>query len=500
MNAVTLPADILVNICEQLESFSTVIDILTLMYEMNGTILALSGVCRSWHYHITNCKSLFHNIAFDVSSDDSIVTSGVFLGMLKGTEVPINVYARLGQSFDPDPMISRLFVQLRSHIPRIAHFEYDGDMARYRSYLDAPAPNLRFFSDNFDTYPGSGLPLFRGQMPRVQFLTTLSMAPQALWTTLKLSNLTTLNLGFLGADLRVPLSSFLNLLRGSPRLGSLHVQHFVPTIHPTKDPGEVFLPCLRRLSLYHNDLHTILKHLRVPALRKVFFVGESHSVSNEKLNPTLEAPHLFAGLPLLPIFEKPIESVLLKTTGNRRTSLDLLLRLIADGGFEFQVSLYCILDSIPLFDGYVKRSVLELVRMMTLAPRAQVELFHAHLTPSDEPIYLPFLSTTNIDQLTIRGGFVVEVLRRLTLHTGVHHLLPRLRFLNIADQVPFSGEEGRTALLSCLESRAAEGFHLSVRLMGSGFSCSDFSQLGCIVNRESQDYRDSLGGVSEPSR
>lgn len=467
-------------------------DVTMLKHEVNRTVLALLSVCSSWRYRVIGCKSLFRNIAFDISSEESIVTAGVFLKVLKGTVVPINVYAHLGQSLDPDPMITRLFAQLRPHISHIVHFEYDGDIAGYRSYLDHPSPNLLFFSDNFDTHPGSGPPLFRGQMPGLRVLTTLSRAPQVLWATSTLSDLTTLNLGFLGLDLHVPLGSFLDLLRGSPRLESLYVQSFTPAIGPAEDLENVFLPCLRRLGLHHNEFHTLVKYLRMPVVRKVFYVGESHAVAGGKPNPTFYAPHLFAGLPLLPMFERPIESVRLGTTGNGRTDSSFCLQITADGGFVLRVMLYWILDSIPLFDGYVKRSVLGLAGRMTLAPQARVELSYEYSNPSDAHIYRPLFLFTEIDQLTIKGDFAAGVLEMLTSHAGIHHLLPRLRLLTITDWISSSSAEGRRALFSCLESRAVGDTPFSVRLMDTNVHNVGFGMLGCIAKRE---FREHLVGI-----
>ncbi|KAF9790985.1 hypothetical protein BJ322DRAFT_1104641 [Thelephora terrestris] len=482
----TLPIDALTCVCEQLES-SSAKDITMLKHEVNQTILALSNVCRSWRNHVISCKSLFRNIAFCISSEESIVTAGVFLNVLRGTAVPINVYARLGQSFNPDPMIIVLFTRLRPHLSHIIHFEYDGDIAKYRSYLNHPTPNLLFFSDNFDTYPGNGPPLFCGQMPRLRVLTTLSQAPQIIWATSTLSDLTTLNLGFLGSDLHVPLGSFLDLLRGTPRLESLSVQSFTPATDPAEDLEDVLLPCLHSLVLYHNEFHTLIKKLRTPVVRKVIYVGESHAVSGAKQNPTFEAPHLFAGFPLFPIFKQPIKSVRLGTTGNGRTDTSFRLKLTADGGFVLQVSLYWVLDLIPSFDGYVKRSVLGLAGTMTLAPQAQVELLQEDLIPSGNLVYQPLFLFAEIDQLTIKGNFAVDVLETLTLQTGAHHLLPRLRVLTITDRAFASHVEGRRTLVSCLKSRAVGDTLFSVRLVDTSVCNVEFGRLGCIVKRDTDD-------------
>jgi len=455
-----------------------------LKHKKNQTILTLSSVCKLWHHYITSYKHLFRDIAFDVSSEESFVTAGVFLKTLEGTEVPINVYAMIGRSHHPSPMVTRLFAQLRPHIPHIVHFEYDGNMAGYRSHLDRPAPNLLFFSDSFDTYPGSGPPLFCGQTPQLRVLIALSPASQVVWTTSTLSDLTILYLGFLDMEPSVPLSSLLDLLRGSPRLESISVMCFAPTIDPSEALQDVYLPHLHTLNLQHNEFHTILKYLRIPNARRVIFCGESYPVSGEVLNPTFEAPRLFAGLPLLPIFERPIESVYLGTAGDGRTNVEFCIRLAADGGFVLRVLLYWILDAIPLFDDYLKNSIMGLIKMMSLAPQAHVELSLGYLAPLDIPVYQPFLLVTDMDSLTIQGGFAVDVVTKLTTRTGSQHLLPCLRLLNIVDGLPFSGEDGRRVLSSCLQSRVAGHVRFSVRLMDTEDSCADFSEPGYIVERE----------------
>ena len=479
-----LSVDILASICDLLESPPFTKRTVLLKHEKNQSILALSRVCKPWYRRITSCKSVFRDIAFDVSSEESIVTAGVFLKILERTTVPINVHASLGQSRDPDPMLMRLFTQLRPHAPYIVHFEYDGDMARYRGYLDLPAPNLLFFSDSFDTYPGNGPPLFCGQTPRLRVLTTLSLASQIVWATSTLSELTILNLGFLDIEPCIPLGSFLNLLRGSPRLESVNVARFTPVINRNEDIRNVSLPRLHTLNLVHNEFHAIVKHLRIPNVRKLYFCGESHPSQHVGVSPTFEAQHLFAGLPILPIFERPIEHILLKTTGNGTACADFHLHLVADGGFVLRVLLFWVLDAVPLFDDYVKRSIAGLIRTMTLAPQAHVELSHEYLISSDVPIYQPFLLAAGIDQLVIQGGFAMDVLSKLTVRAGSQYLLPRLRFLTIADWFPSSDEKTRKVLSSCLRSRVAGDVCFSVRLINTGAPCKDFDEREYIIERE----------------
>lgn len=472
-----LSEDILEAICHQLETLSTGDNIVLLKHEKNKNIFTLSMVCKSWHRRLTStCKALFQDIAFHISSLESIVTAQFFLDLLEGSEVPTYVYADLGHYLHP--AITKLFAKLRTRTNHIVHFEYHGDMDGYRSHLNSPAPNLLFFSDNFDTCPGQGPPLFCGYAPKLRALTTLSQAPGPVWITSLLPDLTHLDIGFLELGVLAALSSFLELLRGSPRLETLSAGCFVPLINPNEDPGVVFLPCLHTLRLEHNEFHTIIKRLTIPNVRKITYNGESHPVCGGQMNPTFTAAHVFLGLPLLPIFERPIKKVLVKTMRNG----EFCFSLSADGGF----SLYVWLDwvhEVHLFDGYAARSIAELVGMITLAPDAHVQLVHPYLIPSDIPIYRPFLRVSNIDRLTIRGGFAAYMLNELTVSVDHITLLPRLRLLDIVDRSPFANEDGEL-LLSCLHSRSDS--HFSIRLVDEGIPPSVYMDSRYAVQRKCQ--------------
>ena len=459
-----------------------------LKHEKNKNILALSSVCKPWYMHITGCVALFQDIAFDVSSGESIATAHVFLKRLEGTEVSTYVYANIGHYLDP--ALAELFAKLRPRIEHIVHFEYHGDMDRYRPYLDSPAPNLLFFSDNFDTLPGRGPPIFCGHAPKLRALTTLSPGPGPMWITSTLSDLAILNLSFLDMGFRVSLGSFLELLRGSPRLESIHVGSFVPSIDPNEDLQDVSLPHLHTLDLQHNEFHTLTKHLRVPNVRQILFCGESHPVCGVAINPTFEAPHFFDGLPSFPIFERPIERVYVGT----REGTEFSLRLTAEGGFVLRAWLAWVADAVPLFDGYVKRSITELMGMITLAPQAHVQLHHPYLVPSGFPIYQPFLLVADIGQLTIRGGFAADVLDRLTVRSDYTPLLPCLRLLNIMDRSPLTEKEIRESLLFCLQSR--KDFRFAIRLVDEELPCTAYRDLGFAVKRRFHTHSHCF--VSDP--
>ena len=178
-------------------------------------------------------------------------------------------------------------------------------------------------------------------------------------------------------------------------------------------------------------------------------------------------------------------------TGNRRTNADFCICLTADGGFVLQVLLFWVLDAVPLFGNYLKWSIMWLIGMMSLEPQAHVELSLSCLAPSDIPIYEAFLLLTNINNLTIRGGFAVDVLKKLTMRTNSQHLLPHLKLLNIMDWFPFLDEESRMALSTCLQSRIARYVCLTICLMDTEGLCMDFGKLGYIIEREFWGHPDT---------
>ena len=452
-----------------------------LKHKKNLDIIALSTVCKSWHQYITSSKILFRDIAFDISCEESIATAGVFLKALEGTQIPVNVYAHLGENTS-DPMIMKLLTRLRPHIEHMVRFNYRGNMNAYRSYFDIPAPNLLYFSDCFDTYPGRGPPLFCGQTPRLRALTTVSQNDKIVWTASALSDLTVLDLAPSRLGLVLPLRSLLELLQGSPRLEILKFPCFGLSIGCDEHLQDVLLSHLHTLNLDHSEFHTIVKYLRMPSVRKISFLGYSYAPGDAgAISPTFEAPHLFAGLPLFPVFGHPVKGVYVETTLEGEDKV-FKLRLTADGGFVLDVQMGWILDTVILFDDYVTRSIVELMKIMTLGPRAHVELHHTHMVPSDTPIYQQFLQVDNIDRLTIRGRIAMDVLSDLTVRPTSPRLLPRLRLLEIVDQLSLSGE-GRMILLSCLQSRTIGDIPFSIRLMDAYLARADFSKFGYIVER-----------------
>lgn len=96
-------------------------------------------------------------------------------------------------------------------------------------------------------------------------------------------------------------------LHGSLRLESLSVQCFASAINSNEDLKDIFLPHLHALVLQLNEFHTIIKRSRIPNAHRLSFSGENHPASGEEPDPAFNVPHLFAGLPLPSISERPVE-------------------------------------------------------------------------------------------------------------------------------------------------------------------------------------------------
>ena len=475
-----ISADILRVVCNHLEPLSR--DIVKSKREKSQTIHSLSGVCRLWSQHITS--GLLSDIAFDTSFKESITTAGVFLKKLEGANTTISVYANLGdsESPNPDPMTEKLFIRLRHHIPHITYFKCYGNIAGYRSYLDCPAPNITSFSDFLYQYE-SGPPLFCGQMPRLQSLTTCSRAPQVNWMISGLPDLTFLELRFTGEELYVPLSPLLDLLQGSPRLEHICIHNFNPVINANKLLRSVSLPHLHTLLLAASDLHTILKHLTVPCLRRLHHSSKSHPEEPPRgtLSPTCQAPHLFTDLPSLPIFEQLIKNLHFEASRNDIVGhVDLFLVFSGDEKFSFETLMRWHREATPLLDGFLKRTIAHLASNVTFAPQAYGDIHLGHFTPLE--VYKPLLFVDAKIELIIQGEFAVDVLRELTAQASSQHLPPRLHCLSIVDQLPLSHESNRRALLSCLQSHFAGNF--SIRLMDSEILREVCNEPGYIITRE----------------
>ena len=153
----------------------------------------------------------------------------------------------------------QLLAQIAIQSHRLSSCEFSSPSRDFWSFWSLPAPNLRKL-----TVQGHGariLPIFRGQLPRLETLTSLFYAPWLLGGYAALRE----------ADLRnngqyITLTSLLNTLRGCEVLEKLTLHGYARLGGETPHPAAVSLPRLCKLDLFACDSALILGHLETPSL------------------------------------------------------------------------------------------------------------------------------------------------------------------------------------------------------------------------------------------
>ena len=229
-------------------------------HRKNLELLKLTAVCKRWRSTASECATLWTNIVSSASDPSTIQCAKLFLGRSK--EAMLSVYLR--DSGDPrDPEVERFWKELlgliaiQSH--RFSSCNFSSPSPHFWSYWSFPAPNLRELTAQGH---GTGIsPIFRGQLPRLESLTSLYYSPWPLWKYTALRQ----------ADLRshgqyVTLTSLLNALRGCEVLEKLTIHGYAHLDREASHPAMVRLPRLCKLDLFSSDSLLILGHLETPSL------------------------------------------------------------------------------------------------------------------------------------------------------------------------------------------------------------------------------------------
>ena len=176
------------HICDELESVlseegtqpqtPSLPGVVLLKHSKNRDVRAVSHVCRGWRSHATAFACLWRDIAFDIADPKSIRLAKSFLSLVENKDVLLRVYVGFSpENTSPNRSVVKLFGDLRRHIHRWEVFEYQGSLGEFRSYLDLPAPNLRYFSDHRDpSHPRSltsAIPGYRSTFHRVDAIASL---------------------------------------------------------------------------------------------------------------------------------------------------------------------------------------------------------------------------------------------------------------------------------------------------------------------------------------
>lgn len=397
----------------------------------NLNVLALSQVCRMWRFHIDNNKSLWRDIAFDVSDIWSIKTAEHFLSMVERADILFSVFADLyGDPYGAVGIVARL----QPLTNRISHFEYFGALGECRQYLDRPAYNLRHLSGSPDLDQNPTIlsdPLFAGGMPHLRSLTTMAIANCAGWST-SLPRLMELELVPQHYGCELPFESLRNMLQGVPNLRTLKISG-LGRINTNQVSNRVTLPNLKILDLNQSDIGTILNHLEMPRLQRLASYGSDYPPGYTVLAPVFQAPHFFAQITQIPILNQEVAEVFLMAgkigedrrfwfrlhSSCRRYSLDIRMcwsRVAASG-----------------WEGYIERSIVTLEKLLVLSPRAQISLdFHS---PFSQPLFIPFFRSPQVYHLTINCGLAEAFSRSLAL-AKIYYPPLQLRRLELTDGSP----------------------------------------------------------------
>ena len=415
-------------------------------HRRNKLILSMSQVCRSWRVRMIGLKRVWREIAFDIEMEPaSIHLAALFLNMVEGDDVPIQIYARFTFGDLPDPTVGSLLSKLREQTHRWETFSYWGRLGPYRSYLDLPAPALRNFSDNHDLSclsSGQTTLLFAGHVPILQSLVTSALGS---WQPTKLIHLKTLDLWDCNA--RLSIGSLLNSLRCTPQLEEINIISPNLPIHDCPHNEVVSLPRLKDIKVQNPDFYSIVGHLAIPnvqamAVYSIYTRGDS----NLQIGPAFRTAHTFVGFTSM--------EIPLLTQAVLVASFDVQHTL---SGFTFTISFitekkasFCVLlewaggVGISGWVEYIERSIAVLARM-DFRPGATLQVRMDHCTINHSPL----LRLGAIEYYSVECRDLSKTLEILSCCQAP--LLPNLKSL-FAQEVELD-EEAIKPLLNFLQSR-----------------------------------------------
>lgn len=395
-------------------------------HNKNLFILSMTHVCRSWRLRLIGLKRLWREIAFSAEMNQiGIRLATHFLARLKDDDTNLHIYAGLPFGDIVDPSVEALLSKLRDQTHRWEKFFYWGRLGPYRSYLDLPAPRLRYFSDNHDLshlYSGQTHPFFAEHTPVLQSLATSILGS---WQPANLTGLQKLDLWDCAPGLSI--RSLLNVLRHTSQLVEVNI---VSPNLPLLDcpPDQVVnLPHLKNLKVQNPDFYTIINHLVIPDVQLVHLYSSSVCRGNAlQAGRAFQIAHPFVGLAQmvnqLPMLGQPIRAVSINTSSGSRfiitisTKKDAILRVDLEwtGGFDNHSRMR-----------YIQRSISALVEMTFLSPS------FLHITAGRALVddNNPLLRLDAIENLVVEGEGCSRVITVLGVRSGRPKLLPRLRYL-----------------------------------------------------------------------
>ena len=239
-------------------------------HRKNSELLKLTAVCKRWRSAASECAILWTSIAFSIAVPSTIQCAKFFLGRSKEAMLSVHIWY---SEHPRDPEIARSceeligLIAIQSH--RISSCVLSSPFSDFWSHWSDPAPNLRQLV--VQGYRVGILPIFRGQLPQLESLTSLHYAPWSLrdYTTLR------------QVDLRnhgryVTLTSLLDTLRGCEMLEILTLHGYARLGHEPPHSATVSLPHLYKVNFFSSDSALILEHLETPSLAGPVIIFDSN--------------------------------------------------------------------------------------------------------------------------------------------------------------------------------------------------------------------------------
>ena len=465
-----IPAVVIQNICEELEHVSweggqpetpPTLNIALERHLKNRDIRAISHVCKSWRSHATAFMCLWRDIAFDVTEPKTIRLAASFLSIVENEDVLLRIYAGFWHAYLPDPDLATLLNGLRRNTHRWVVFEYQGALGEYHSYLDLPAPNLRYFSDHGDSSQDIHQ-LFAGYTPSLRYLSAWSTRS---WDSTILSNLAEFHFSRSGCGPPPSLNSLLGLLRNTPGLETLRLEWLESFIHDCAADTTVSLPRLRILHAYNADFDLLVQHISTPNVLETRFTADT------PVHPSFRAPHALAGLSSLPILDQPISEITV-VVARTRDEGTFRVHLMMPGRRSFDL---CLIWGAGIMQGwkeYVTETLSVLTGRIRLDPDAILRLYLGTR---------PSRRSSPEGALKIHGGFGRGFFRVMAGAEIPVISPPLTRHLLITNDPPALDEDETRLFRLFLRSRAICKAKLSIRirhgrspwLCATDFECSD---------------------------
>lgn len=448
-----IPADIIQNICEELErelqeeawpGLSSTPSIALQKHSKNRDIRAISHVCKSWRFHTTTLMCLWRDIAFDVAEPETIRLAANFLSLVEGQDVSLRIYAGFGHSDLPGPDgLGNLLSGLRRNTHQWAVFECQGALGRYHSYFDLPAPNLRYFSDHGQSSWDVSQP-FHGCTPSLRYLLTSSTTR---WGSIPLSNLTEFHFEQPTCGPSPSLKSLLDFLQNALGLETLRLKWLGSFIHDCAADATVSLLRLHAIQVHNTDFEALTEHIFIPNVRRAALTVDTPT------SPLFEAPHALTSLSSIPILDQPVSEVVV-VIAHTMNGGNFRIRLMMDGEGSFDMSLIWDAGVIQDWKSYVADTLSALTERIWLDPGAVLRLYlgigHRRSSPG---------------ALKVHGGFARGIFQALVdAETPAVIYPPIASHLLIASDERAVDEDETQIFRLCLGSRATCEVGLFVRL------------------------------------